>query len=40
MIVGTLASSLLTDMFLSKKGRGVIRTGEERIRAGYGSKTF
>ena len=33
MLISTLASSLLTDMLLSKKGKGV-------IRAGYGSKKF
>ena len=40
MLLCTLASSLLTDMFLNKKGKGVIRAGEETIRAGYGSKKF
>ena len=40
MLLGTLASSLLTDMFLSKKDKGVIRVGEGTIRAGYGSKKF
>ena len=40
MLLCTLASSLLTDMFLNKKGKGVIRDGEETIRAGYGSKNF
>ena len=38
MLLGTLASSLLTDMLLNKKGKGVIRAGEGTIRAGYGSK--
>ena len=36
MLLGTLASSLLTDVLLNKKGRVVIRGGEETIRAGYG----
>ena len=40
MLLGTLVSSLLTDMFLNKKGRGVIRAGEGTIRAGYGFKKF
>ena len=40
MLLGTLASSLLTDMLLNKKGRGVIRAGDGKIRAGYGSKNF
>ena len=38
MLLGTLASSLLTDMLLNKKGKGVIRATEGTIRAGYGSK--
>ena len=38
MLLGILASSLLTDILLNKKGRGVIRAGEGKIRAGYGSK--
>ena len=39
MLLGTLAASLLGDV-LSKglSGKGVIRAGEETIRAGYGSK--
>ena len=40
MLLGTLASRLLTDMLLSKKGRGVIKAGEGTIKAGYGSKKF
>ena len=32
MLLGTLASSLLTDMLLSKKDKGVIRAGERTIR--------
>ena len=38
MLLGTLASSLLANMLLSKKNREVIRAGEGTIRAGYGSK--
>ena len=39
MLLGTLGASLLGDV-LSKglSGKGVIRAGEGRIRAGYGSK--
>ena len=39
MLLGTLGASLLGDM-LSKRlsGKSVIRAGEGRIRAGYGSK--
>ena len=39
MLLGTLGASLLGDV-LSKglSGTGVIRAGEETIRAGYGSK--
>ena len=39
MLLGTLGASLLGDI-LSKdlSGKGVIRAGEETIRAGYGSK--
>ena len=39
MLLGTLGASLLEDI-LSKglSGKGVIRAGEGRIRAGYGSK--
>ena len=40
MLLGTLASSVLTDMLLNKKGKGVTRAGEGTIRAGYGSKKF
>ena len=40
MLLGTLASNLLSDMLLSKKGRGVIRAGEGTIRTGYGSNIF
>ena len=40
ILLGTLASSLLTAMFLSKKGEGVIRAGEGTTRAGYASKNF
>ena len=35
MLLGTLASSLLTDVLLSKKGKGFIKAGEGMIRAGY-----
>ena len=39
ILLGTLGASLLGDI-LSKSlsGKGVIRAGEETIRAGYGSK--
>ena len=39
MLLGTLGASFLGDI-LSKglSGKGVIRAGEETIRAGYGSK--
>ena len=40
MLLGALASSLWTDMLLSRKSKGVIRAGEGTIRAGYGSKQF
>ena len=40
MLLFTLASSLLTDMLLSKKGIGAIRAGEGTIRAGYKSNNF
>ena len=40
ILIGTLASSLLTDMHLSKKGRGFIRAGKRTIRAGYRSKNI
>ena len=35
MLLGTLGASLLGNMLA---GKGVIRAGEEIIRAGYGSK--
>ena len=38
MLLCTLGASLLGDMLLGKKGKGVIRAGERTIRAGYGSK--
>ena len=38
ILLGTLGASLLGDMLFGKKGKGVIRAGEETIRAGYGSK--
>ena len=39
MLLGTLGASLLSDI-LSKglSGKGVIRAGEETLRAGYGSE--
>ena len=39
MLLGTLGASLIGDI-LSKglSGKGVLRAGEETIRAGYGSK--
>ena len=37
MLLGALAASLLRNMLA---GRGVIRAGEETIRAGCGSKQF
>ena len=40
MLLGTLTSSLLTDMLLNKSSRGVIRAGEGTIRAICGSKKF
>ena len=41
MLLGTLAASLLGDLLTKNiSGRGVIRAGEETIRAGYGSKKF
>ena len=40
MLLGTLVSSLLTDMHLNKKVKGVIRAGEGTIRAGCGFKNF
>ena len=39
MLLGTLGASLLSDVLSEGlSGRGVIRTGEGAIRAGYGSK--
>ena len=41
MLLGSLGASLLGDLLTKNlSGRGVIRTGERAIRAGYGSKTF
>ena len=41
MLLGTLAASLLGDLLKKNlSGRGVIRAGEETIRAGNGSKNF
>ena len=41
MLLGTLGVSLLGDLLTKNlSGRGVIRAGEETIRAGYGSKKF
>ena len=40
MLLGILASSLLTDMLLKKKGRAVLRAGETIVRAAFGSKKF
>ena len=41
MLLGTLGASLLGDLLTKNlSGRGVIRAGEETIRAGYGSKRF
>ena len=41
MLLGTLGASLLGDLLTKNlSGRGVIRAGEETIRAGYGSKIF
>ena len=37
MLLGTLGASLLGNMLA---GKGVIRTGEGTIRAGYGSKSL
>ena len=36
MLLGTLGSSLLSSIL---KGKGIIRAGEETIRAGYGSNS-
>ena len=39
MLLGPLGASLLGDLLTKNlSGRGVIRAGEETIRAGYGSK--
>ena len=39
MLLGTLGASLLGNIVLKgRSGKGVIRAGEETIRAGYGSK--
>ena len=39
MLLSTLGASLLGDLLTKNlSGRGVIRTEEETIRAGYGSK--
>ena len=38
MLLVTLGASLLGDMLFGKKGKGVIRAGEEAIRSDYGSK--
>ena len=39
LLLGTLGASLLGDLLTKNlSGRGVIRTGEEKIRAGYESK--
>ena len=40
MLLGTLSSGFVTDMLLNKKGKGVIRAEERKIRAGYGYKSF
>ena len=40
MLPDTLASSLFTDMLLSKKDSGIIRAGEGTIRAACGSERF
>ena len=41
MLLGTLGASLLGDLLTKNlSGRGVIRAGEETIRAGYVSKKF
>ena len=37
MLLGTLDLSLLGDMLVGKKGKGVIRAGEGVIRAGEGT---
>ena len=39
MLLGTLGASLIGDLLAKNlSGKGVIRAGEEAIRAGYGSK--
>ena len=39
MLLGTLGASLLGDLLTKNlSGKGTIRSGEEVIRAGYGSK--
>ena len=38
MLLGTLGTSLLSDILLGKKGKGVIRAGEGTAKIGYGSK--
>ena len=41
MLLGTLGASLLGDLLTKNlSGKGVIRAGEGKIRAGYGSKKF
>ena len=41
MFLGTLGASLLGELLTKNlSGRGVLRAGEEKIRAGYGSKQF
>ena len=41
MLLGTVGASLLGDLLTKNlSGRGVIRAGEGRIRAAYGSKNF
>ena len=38
MLLCTLGASLLSDILLGKKGKGVIRAGEGTAKVGYGSK--
>ena len=41
MLLSTLGVSLLGDLLTKNlSGRGVIRAGEGRVRAGYGLKNF
>ena len=41
MLLGAVGASLLGDLLTKNlSGRGVIRAGEGKIRAGYGSKKF